>query len=115
MSSAMVTSLIVCCGVYRWSRSTPSCPGRCGRGRRALVDAEDRWVEPLTPRELTVLGLLPTHLSYAQIGERLYLSVNTAKTNLKSTYRKLHVTSRAAAVEAGLELGLVDGPRQPSR
>ncbi len=53
----------------------------------------------LSSRELTILELLPTHLAYAQIGERLFVSVNTIKTNVKSIYRKLGVTSRSEAVD----------------
>src|SRR5690606_20316501 len=49
----------------------------------------------LTARELTILELLPSHLSYAQIAAQLYLSHNTVKSNLKSVYRKLGVTSRS--------------------
>jgi LuxR family maltose regulon positive regulatory protein len=64
-------------------------------------------VEPLSPREMTLLELLPTHYSYAQIGDRLFLSVNTIKSNLKSIYRKLDVTSRADAVDAAFDLGLL--------
>jgi LuxR family maltose regulon positive regulatory protein len=64
-------------------------------------------VEPLTERERTLLGLLPTHLSYAQMGEQLHLSVNTVKTYLKAVYRKLDVGSRADAVEAARRAGLV--------
>lgn len=60
----------------------------------------------LTPRELTVLRLLSTHLSYAEIAARLYLSVNTVKTNLKSLYRKLGVASRSEAVEAATRAGV---------
>ncbi|HSL59525.1 MAG TPA: LuxR C-terminal-related transcriptional regulator [Acidimicrobiales bacterium] len=62
---------------------------------------------PLTTRERSLLELLPTHLTYAQIGERMYLSVNTVKSNLKSVYRKLAVSSRAEAVEVAREAGLV--------
>jgi LuxR family transcriptional regulator, maltose regulon positive regulatory protein len=61
----------------------------------------------LTARELTLLELLPTHLSYGQIAERLFLSINTVKTNLKSLYRKLDATSRSEAVEAARCIGLV--------
>jgi LuxR family maltose regulon positive regulatory protein len=60
----------------------------------------------LTPRELTVLRLLSTHLSYAEIAARLYLSVNTVKTNLKSLYRKLDVASRSEAVERATRAGI---------
>ena len=61
----------------------------------------------LTSRELTLLELLPTHLSYNEIGERLYLSVNTIKTNLKNLYRKLDANTRAEAVESARSAGLL--------
>ena len=47
----------------------------------------------LTDRERSLLEILPTHLTYAEIGARLFLSVNTVKTNLKSLYRKLGATT----------------------
>lgn len=59
----------------------------------------------LTARELTLLELLPTHLSYKEMGTRLFLSVNTVKTNLQSLYRKLDASTRAEAVEAGERAG----------
>jgi ATP/maltotriose-dependent transcriptional regulator MalT len=61
----------------------------------------------LTSRELTLLELLPTHLSYAEMGERLYLSVNTVKTNLKHLYRKLGASTRTEAVQAAERSGLL--------
>jgi LuxR family maltose regulon positive regulatory protein len=72
-----------------------------------LRESPLQLLEPLTPRELTILRLLPTHLSYADIGQRLYLSVNTVKSNLKAIYRKLAVGSRAEAVEAATALELL--------
>jgi LuxR family maltose regulon positive regulatory protein len=71
-----------------------------GRSRPAAV-------EPLTARERAVLDLLPTHLSNAAIGERLFVSVNTVKTNLRVLYRKLGTSSRAQTVEVARELGLL--------
>ena len=64
-------------------------------------------VEPLTNRELELLHLLPTHLSNAAMGERLYVSVNTVKTNLRAVYRKLGTTSRAETVVRARRLGLL--------
>jgi LuxR family maltose regulon positive regulatory protein len=52
----------------------------------------------ITERERTLLQLLPSHLSYAEIAAELYLSVNTVKSNLKTLYRKLGVSSRSEAV-----------------
>jgi LuxR family maltose regulon positive regulatory protein len=75
-------------------------------GERAVVPAPD-VVEQLTARERTILQLLPTHLSYVEIGERLFVSVNTVKSNLKSIYRKLGVATRSEAVAAARSAGLL--------
>jgi LuxR family maltose regulon positive regulatory protein len=56
---------------------------------------------------LTIVELLPTHLNYAQIGDELYVSINTVKSNVKSIYRKLGVTSRYEAVIVARDLGLI--------
>ncbi len=64
----------------------------------------------LTGAELRLLPLLATHLSFREIGERLYVSRNTIKTQAISIYRKLGVSSRSAAIVRASELGLVDGP-----
>ena len=61
----------------------------------------------LSSREVSLLELLPTHLSYSEMGERLYVSVNTVKSNLKTLYRKLGVHTRADAVEAARASGLI--------
>lgn len=61
----------------------------------------------LTQREQSLLELLPTHLTYSEMGEQLYLSVNTVKTNLKTLYRKLDVNTRRQAVDAGTRAGLL--------
>lgn len=63
--------------------------------------------EDLTARELSILSFLPTHLSYGEIAEQLYLSVNTVKSNLKAVYRKLGVNTRSGAVLAGRSAGLL--------
>jgi LuxR family transcriptional regulator, maltose regulon positive regulatory protein len=62
----------------------------------------------LTNAELRVLRLLPSHLSFREIGERLHVSTNTVKTQALSVYRKLDVSSRSQAVTRGLTAGLID-------
>jgi LuxR family transcriptional regulator, maltose regulon positive regulatory protein len=62
----------------------------------------------LTRAELRLLPLLATHLSFREIGERLFVSRNTIKTQAISTYRKLGVSSRSDAIDRAAELGLVD-------
>lgn len=63
--------------------------------------------EELTPKELEVLRLLATRLSRREIGERLYVSLNTVKTHQRAIYRKLGVEHRGAAVSRARELGLL--------
>jgi LuxR family transcriptional regulator, maltose regulon positive regulatory protein len=61
----------------------------------------------LTAAELNVLPLLTTHLTFREIGARLYLSHHTVKSHAISIYRKLNVTSRGAAVEQAGHAGLL--------
>jgi LuxR family maltose regulon positive regulatory protein len=63
----------------------------------------------LTNAELRVLRLLPSHLSFREIGERLHVSPNTVKTQALSVYRKLDVSCRSGAVSRGRSAGLIDG------
>jgi LuxR family maltose regulon positive regulatory protein len=63
--------------------------------------------EALSTRELAVLRLLPTGLSQREIGERLFVSMNTVKTHLRNVYRKLDAPTRDAAVTRARELGLL--------
>jgi LuxR family maltose regulon positive regulatory protein len=63
----------------------------------------------LTPAELRLLPLLSTHLSFREIGERLFVSRNTIKTQAISIYRKLGVSSRSEAIARAGEIGLVGG------
>ena len=70
-----------------------------------------------TAAELRLLPLLATHFSFPEIGDRLYLSRHTVKTQAISTYRKLGVSQpqrRTAARPRLRALGLgehVYGPR----
>jgi len=61
---------------------------------------------PLSPAELRVLKLLPT-ASHVQMAAALYISRNTVKTNLQSIYQKLGVSSRLAAIQRAVDLGLL--------
>ena len=73
-----------------------------------LPDGHDGRNTGLTPAELRLLPLLATHLSFREIGERLFVSRNTIKTQAISAYRKLGVSSRSAAIQRASELGLVE-------
>ncbi len=63
----------------------------------------------LTTAELRVLQYLPTHLTFAEIAERLYVSPHTVKSQAVAIYSKLGVSSRRAAIETAVEFGLLDG------
>jgi LuxR family transcriptional regulator, maltose regulon positive regulatory protein len=61
----------------------------------------------LTTAELRLVPLLQTHLTFREIGERLYVSRHTIKTQAMSVYRKLAVSSRSEAIERLQTLGLL--------
>jgi LuxR family transcriptional regulator, maltose regulon positive regulatory protein len=61
----------------------------------------------LTTAELRLLPLLPSYLTFREIGERLFVSRNTAKTQALSIYRKLGASSRSEAVRHAQQLGLL--------
>jgi LuxR family maltose regulon positive regulatory protein len=64
---------------------------------------------PLTPAELRLLPYLQTHLTIAEIGQRLFISRNTVSSEVGSIYRKLGVTTRGGAVDRASALGLLGG------
>ncbi len=74
----------------------------------AMPKAMDGGGSGLTPAELRLLPLLSTHLSFREIGEQLFVSRNTIKTQAISVYRKLGVSSRSDAIARAVELGLVE-------
>ena len=78
---------------------------------RSKVDtarADALGASSLTTAELRLLPLLPTHLSFREIGERLYVSRHTVKTQAISIYRKLGVSSRSETIDRMHELGLLE-------
>ncbi len=63
--------------------------------------------EPLTPRELEILGLVTQGLISREIAEKLARSRLTVECHIKNIYRKMHVTTRTEAVFRARSLGLV--------
>jgi DNA-binding NarL/FixJ family response regulator len=51
----------------------------------------------LTPRELEILELLVQGYRYREIGDRLFISIDTVRTHIRHVYEKLHVRSRTEA------------------
>jgi DNA-binding NarL/FixJ family response regulator len=72
--------------------------------------------EPLSPREVEVLGLVAAGSTNRETAARLFISEATVKTHLLHIYAKLGVGDRAAAVGEAFNRGLLTpggkGPRQ---
>ena len=64
-------------------------------------------VEPLSARELQVLGLIAAGHSNQEIATKLYLSLNTVKVHSSNIYGKLGVNSRTQAVAKAKTLGIL--------
>jgi LuxR family maltose regulon positive regulatory protein len=63
----------------------------------------------LTATELRVLALLPFHLSYREIADRLGVKESTIKTHTISIYGKFGVSSRGGAIATASAVGLIAG------
>ncbi len=68
---------------------------------------DDEIIEPLSEREVEVLGLLAERLSDKEIAERLRISPLTVRRHSVNLYQKLHVNSRRQAVIRAQALGLL--------
>ncbi len=91
---------------------------RIGRGE-SVVSVPPRPADPasvqvewsreqagLTPREADVLDLIAAGRSNAQIAASLQVSINSVKSYVRSSYRKIGATSRSQAVLWGIAQGL---------
>jgi LuxR family transcriptional regulator, maltose regulon positive regulatory protein len=74
---------------------------RARKAREGLLDGE------LTERELDVLRLLLGESSTRQMAQSLYVAPSTVRTQIKSIYRKLGVSSRKRAVDEARARGLI--------
>ncbi len=61
----------------------------------------------ISERELEVLQLMAQGLSNQQIGDRLFVSLNTIKTHSANLFAKLDVQRRTQAVEKAKRLSLI--------
>ena len=62
--------------------------------------------EPLSDREIEVLGLIISGHTNQQIADRLFVALSTIKTHINHIYGKLEVTNRAQAIQRAHDLGL---------
>jgi len=61
-----------------------------------------------------VLGLVTAGLSNQEIASTLYLSINSVKTYIRSTYRKMGVATRSQAVLWAIQHGFPAPELSPS-
>ncbi|MFK0089609.1 LuxR C-terminal-related transcriptional regulator [Pseudomonas sp. NPDC090755] len=82
-----------------------------GQGQGDVPSANPAAAKPsrfeLSSRELSVLNLLATGLTNQEIGDNLFISLNTVKAHTKSINAKLGVKRRALAVMRAQEMGLL--------
>jgi len=64
----------------------------------------------LTPREFEVLALVAQGLSNDEIAAQLFVSPNTLKSHIRTTYKRIGVTTRAQAVVWALQNGIASWP-----
>ncbi|NEP04592.1 MULTISPECIES: response regulator [Okeania] len=64
-------------------------------------------IDPLTERELEVLQLIVSGCSNAQIADKLYITIGTVKTHVRSILNKLCANDRTQAAVRALRAGLV--------
>jgi LuxR family maltose regulon positive regulatory protein len=81
--------------------------GRPSASLTAFGEPEQPLVDPLSPRELEVLALIAEGLSNRQIADELIISVGTVKAHTSNIYGKLGVGSRAQAMVAARQLGIL--------
>jgi LuxR family maltose regulon positive regulatory protein len=74
--------------------------GRGARDRNGMLAR-------LTPRELSLLQDLPSLMTVAELAKARAVSPNTVKTQLRSLFNKLGVSTRREAVTAGRRQGLI--------
>jgi DNA-binding CsgD family transcriptional regulator len=96
-------------GCYALVRTSACSSGRIAdlRATLALVPSERAAAASLTKAEVGILTLLPTHLTFPAMGEKLFLSRTTVKSQALSIHRKLGASSRAQGVDRARELGLL--------
>ena len=64
-------------------------------------------VDPLSQRELEVLRMLDSELTGPEIARELYITLNTLRTHTKRIFIKVDARTRATAVRAAREHGLI--------
>lgn len=77
------------------------------RSQHALEGTDFQPLEALTEREQQILVLIAGGASNRKVSDAIFVSENTVKFHLKNIYSKLGVRSRAQAINAAHQMGLI--------
>ena len=99
-------------GVVAYSFGKPHARALADGGLRSRAQAGDngtssRLEDPLSERELEVLGLLATGKTNSEAARDLFVSVGTVKSHTGNIYRKLGAKNRTEALARAREVGLI--------
>lgn len=84
------------------------------RVHRVLEDGmKGKRIEPLSQREIEVLKLIAKGLSNREIGEELFLALDTVKGHNRRIFEKLQVQRRTEAIARARELNLLINTPKP--
>lgn len=81
--------------------------GSADTSNAAIDIGEQPALDPLTKRELEILGLLAVRLTNREIAERLFISVGTVKRHTANIYQKLGTEGRRQTVAKARSTGLI--------
>lgn len=71
-----------------------------------MVPTQRPHAEPLTRRERVILSNLDEVTTLEEIATKLFVTRNTVKSQVRSVYKKLGVSTRADAVACARQIGL---------
>lgn len=74
--------------------------------KNVILVAPENSVSTLSERERELLQMIVSGHSYRTIAEKAFISYETVRTHFKNIYKKLHVTSRSAAVMKAIQHGV---------
>jgi LuxR family maltose regulon positive regulatory protein len=73
----------------------------------AALESNKQLLEPLSSRELEVLGLIDEGLANKEIAQKLSLAPATVKAHIRNLYGKIEAKSRTEALSKARSLGLI--------
>ena len=75
---------------------------------RTRADPTEPLPDGLTTREAEVLRLVSKGLKNGEIGEKLYISLNTVNTHIRNIFNKIGVSNRTETASYAIRVGLAD-------